>query len=197
MKNTLYYLDLARSVSVNKKEHSVLIYTGRFQPVHIGHLKMVFEALLRADRLIIVFGPCNSTNRLKNPYSPDDCEKMFQTSLGKLKERVIFVRINEHPTDDAWMDEFVMKSQQALQSMVISDSARIGIIGNPRDAGTAEYMNFMEHYLRKRGSGWSICRVASHEPVSATKIRESLFADIPDNSILRKIPVAARRILKI
>lgn len=50
-----------------KKHFALLI--GRFQPLHIGHVKMIVEALKHSDNIIIGIGSAQEANTYKNPLS--------------------------------------------------------------------------------------------------------------------------------
>ena len=45
------------------------LFIGRFQPIHIGHITAITNALKIVDELIIVIGTSNKNIDLNNPFT--------------------------------------------------------------------------------------------------------------------------------
>ncbi|MBU0761501.1 MAG: nicotinamide-nucleotide adenylyltransferase [Candidatus Altiarchaeota archaeon] len=54
---------------------------GRFQPFHIGHLKMVEYVASKCDHLIIGVGSCNKQDTSDNPFTAREREEMIIKSI--------------------------------------------------------------------------------------------------------------------
>jgi nicotinamide-nucleotide adenylyltransferase len=54
---------------------------GRFQPLHLGHIRMIEAAAERSTFLVIGIGSCNSASTLENPFTAEEREEMVKASL--------------------------------------------------------------------------------------------------------------------
>lgn len=54
---------------------------GRFQPLHLGHLKMIEHAAQKSTFLTIGVGSCNSSMTPENPFSAQEREEMIKESV--------------------------------------------------------------------------------------------------------------------
>ena len=59
----------------------VLIYIGRFQPFHQGHLAMLQVALSKAPRVIVVLGSAGGPRTTKNPFTAEERQKIDRKSV--------------------------------------------------------------------------------------------------------------------
>jgi nicotinamide-nucleotide adenylyltransferase len=54
---------------------------GRFQPFHLGHLKLIEIAAENSDRLVIGIGSSQEGNTRENPFTSDERKEMIKNSL--------------------------------------------------------------------------------------------------------------------
>jgi nicotinamide-nucleotide adenylyltransferase len=54
---------------------------GRFQPLHLGHVRMLEHAASNSSYLVIGVGSCNSEPTQENPFSAEEREMMLKESL--------------------------------------------------------------------------------------------------------------------
>lgn len=54
---------------------------GRFQPFHLGHLRLIEEAAKEADDIIIGIGSSQYSGTEQNPFSAEERRKMIQGSI--------------------------------------------------------------------------------------------------------------------
>ena len=57
------------------------LFIGRFQPFHIGHLKIIQEACKKYEKLIIGIGSSQYSNTFDNPFTSDERKEMIEKSL--------------------------------------------------------------------------------------------------------------------
>ena len=57
------------------------LFIGRFQPFHIGHLKVIKWILKKYDKVIIVIGTSQESNTDKNPFSIEERKEMINKTL--------------------------------------------------------------------------------------------------------------------
>ncbi len=58
---------------------------GRFQPFHIGHLRLIEFAARDVDSIIIGIGSSQESNTKKNPFSAAERRRMIENSLSGIK----------------------------------------------------------------------------------------------------------------
>lgn len=57
------------------------LYTGRFQPFHLGHLSAVKQALKQVDQLIIAIGSSQFDHEESNPFTAKERADMIRLTL--------------------------------------------------------------------------------------------------------------------
>lgn len=93
---------------------------GRFQPFHLGHLKMAESAAKKCDFLTIGIGSSNISGTLENPFSADERKKMIKASFKPEipYEIKLIPDLNDPPRWAAWIkkntafDEFYTNSEK-------------------------------------------------------------------------------------
>lgn len=123
-------------------KYTDLVYIGRFQLFHNGHLAVIKRALEVSERVIILVGSANSSRNPRNPFKAVERFIMLGTALeeafGKVtvKERIRIDSINDFPyNDQAWISNV----QSVADYNILGD--RVGIIGFSKDA-TSEYLKW-------------------------------------------------------
>ena len=57
------------------------LFIGRFQPFHIGHLKVILEASKKYKKIIIGIGSSQYCNTIDNPFTYEERKLMIDESL--------------------------------------------------------------------------------------------------------------------
>jgi bifunctional NMN adenylyltransferase/nudix hydrolase len=145
--------------------YDYLVYIGRFQPFHNGHLQVVREALKLTKHLIILVGSANSSRNPRNPFtyteraitiglSVDDCLKDIpKTHAGK---RYSIQPINDYPYNDTGWKTFVQYEvnrviagremrKNGRDKPISYDNISVGIIGFAKDH-TSDYLNWFPNW---------------------------------------------------
>ncbi|MBN2043157.1 MAG: nicotinamide-nucleotide adenylyltransferase [Candidatus Aenigmarchaeota archaeon] len=88
-----------------EREEKVALFVGRFQPFHIGHLKVVRDIIKKYDRLTVVIGgPAEDEPTVKDPFTFREREEMIipvLKSTGKDYELHILKDVND---DKKWIE---------------------------------------------------------------------------------------------
>ena len=73
------------------------VLVGRFQPVHIGHEKIINIGLSLCDKLLVFVGSSNEEGTVRNPYSSDYRISLIERIYSKeIKDgRLIIRKIND------------------------------------------------------------------------------------------------------
>jgi bifunctional NMN adenylyltransferase/nudix hydrolase len=118
------------------------VFIGRFQPFHLGHLKIVNEALKRAEHLVIVIGSAYSAKSAKNPWAASLREDMIRNSLSNEElDRVSFIYAQDYLyNDNLWIAELQQKVFE-----VVGDENRVALIGHEHDR-TSYYMKLFPQW---------------------------------------------------
>lgn len=156
-------------------KYNYLIYIGRFQPVHFGHLHIIQKALLQAEKLIILLGSSQESRTLKNIWTAEERIKMFQSALNadELK-KICFIPIEDIPNDEIWKQYI----QNKINKVIGEKSPSIGLIGHTKDESS---------YYLKLFPQWDYLEVENYQNISATPLRkrflagETTFPEIPNN----------------
>jgi len=73
------------------------LYVGRFQPFHLGHLKVVKMVLKRADQLVIIIGSAQYSHTQNNPFTAGERVLMIREALKEAKISLDRVQITAVP----------------------------------------------------------------------------------------------------
>jgi bifunctional NMN adenylyltransferase/nudix hydrolase len=157
------------------KPFDYLVFIGRFQPFHNGHLSVVCEGLREADRVIVLVGSAHRPRNIRDPWTVDERIEMLRSSIDEQdRERVIFAPL----IDVLYNDELWVRNVQAtIQGLVTAHHVarhrepKIGLIGHSKDHSS---------YYLKLFPRWGSVTAMSVEGLNATQIRKALFS--PDDA---------------
>ncbi len=57
------------------------IYVGRFQPVHMGHVRVIEWILERFDEIVIVVGSAQDSYSIRNPFTASERIEMLERTM--------------------------------------------------------------------------------------------------------------------
>lgn len=158
------------------KEYDFLVFIGRFQPFHRGHLSVVKTALEKSEHLVILCGSAHRPRSNRNPWSTDEREQMIQQSLNEADRKRVHVMplMDIVYNDEAWVSNI----QMTVNGVVTAhhgkphSKAKIGLIGHSKDK-SSYYLNLFPQ--------WGAVQADNHKGVDATLIRQAFFSeDSPD-----------------
>jgi bifunctional NMN adenylyltransferase/nudix hydrolase len=157
------------------KSFDFLVFIGRFQPFHQGHLSVVRQGLREAERVIVLIGSAHRPRNVRDPWTAEERAEMIRAAVGDPdSDRVITVPL----MDVAYNDElWVRNVQSTVQGLVTAHHAprhrepTIGLIGHSKDHSS---------YYLKLFPRWGSVAVDDVDGLNATQIREALFS--PDDT---------------
>ena len=156
------------------------VFIGRFQPLHIGHIDLIYKTLntipIEIDKLIILIGSSNLTCSIKNPFSFEEREEMIRAEFKGMEHKIII-----HPLRDYFYDElaWIERVKNILDYIVpIKDRElnQIKLIGQYKDKSSYYLKSFPYESSRTK---YSILKDKEEQTISAATIRDSLFQDNP------------------
>jgi len=155
---------------MHNKTFDFLVFIGRFQPFHNGHLAVIKEGLAIADELIILCGSAHQPRSIRNPWSYTERETMITGAIAAQDRH----RIHVAPLMDiVYNDESWVRNVQAtVNGIAIAHHGlphklpKIGLIGHSKDH-SSYYLNLFPQ--------WGAINVANQGGISATPLREHIF----------------------
>lgn len=138
------------------KPYDTLIYIGRFQGFHNGHLDSIIQASALCSKLIILVGAATELNE-RNPYSPvivsEDVRSIVRLENSRLNGCLIQVStLDDNPSNEVWIN--------SLKDFVTLSNAT-GIVGYEKDASSS--------YLKWFGD------VLTHIPLEPYRYKQELL----------------------
>ena len=153
-----------------------LVLIGRFQPLHNEHLRVIEEALMQTDHLIIVLGSCNVPRSSKNPFTAAERTSMICDAVSQ-PEKLSFVWSNDYPYNwNLWEEEIIDLVKESVLERLNSglhvrlhglDECNIGLLCPHKDEATSEYLNLFKC--------WEHVDVPVEAPMNATQVRDHIF----------------------
>ena len=88
------------------------VFVGRFQPFHIGHLKVINHILSKEDELVIVVGSAQYSHTLDNPFTAGERIELIRKALDE--EEIATQRYYLIPVEDVnihaiWVSHMVSR----------------------------------------------------------------------------------------
>lgn len=153
-------------------QYDLIVFVGRFQPPHIGHMQVCQAALNQTSNLLILTGSANRPATPTNPWSAKERESMLYAALRDFNldtTRVIVRPLNDQTyNDQKWVESVQIITSSELDRLGLTDNPRVGIIGHDKDESS---------YYLKMFPQWDLIPHAMNEVVHATDIRKMLFED--------------------
>ncbi|WP_321880270.1 bifunctional nicotinamide-nucleotide adenylyltransferase/Nudix hydroxylase [Paraburkholderia bannensis] len=165
-------------MSKHTQRFDALIFIGRFQPPHRGHLDVLRRALSQATRVCILIGSTDRPRTIKDPFSYEERRQMILALLDEdERERVVVAPVQDSTYNDG---DWLRWIQDAVASELgDTTDRRIGLIGHEKDASS--------YYLRMFPQ-WEFVETEATEDISATEIREQLFAERNNSFVSWAVP---------
>ena len=146
-------------------EYDLLVFVGRFQPLHLGHQRVIDIALQKSRRVLVLVGSSWSPRRPRNPFTFEERRKMIRTAYSNVPESKLLI---EPLMDFTYRDEMWVSEVQHLAKEAARDikEPKIGLIGCSKDA-SSYYLNLFPQ--------WGSVKVRFLNPLNATDIRSNIF----------------------
>jgi bifunctional NMN adenylyltransferase/nudix hydrolase len=153
-----------------KYNYDFLVFIGRFQPFHKGHLYVINEALKQGQYVVVLCGSAHQPRSLRNPWLTQEREQMIRSCFSeKDNQRIIFAPL----MDVLYNDELWIRNvQQTIKGITASYynqphlKPKIGLIGHTKDS-TSYYLKLFPQ--------WSSIALENYQNISSTPIRQAFF----------------------
>lgn len=154
-----------------------IVFIGRFQPFHTGHLEVLQQALKLAKKVIVLVGSSSKPRSIKNPWSFEERKAMIMSSAHS--DNVIALPLRDLTyNDQQWTSTVQRIITQQVMSFGWSDKTpSIGLIGCSKDSSS---------YYLKMFPQWGLLEHAMNDVVSATDIR-SLYMSCQSMNFLKSV----------
>ncbi len=154
--------------------YDLLVFIGRFQPLHLGHQEVIDNALSMSKQVLLLVGSANAAPSPRNPFTYNERRAMIKSVYPQVEVR----SLDDHTyNDSAWISEVQGRVKEVLfpkgnwSPDGIKDKS-VGLIGWNKDH-TSFYL--------KMFPDWTSVSVTPTHPLSATTIREHYF--VPENKL--------------
>lgn len=169
------------------KKFDYLVFIGRFQPLHLGHTRVIDAALELADRVIVLCGSATSPRSLRNPWTlnerigmieatyPEefDANRLIVDGIPDLKYRDhLWVGTVQKAVHDIVVQHIHVDKQRGNWTPDGVADKKIGLIGCKKD-NTSYYLDLFPM--------WDSVPVLFLDPLNATDLRNALFAPYVDD----------------
>ena len=144
-----------------------LVFIGRFEPVHLGHLAVLRRALTEARRVIVLVGSANRARNICTPWTAAERIVMLRSALGSDADRVLCAPLRDHLyNENAWIADVQSSVANVIEQAGFSGDAKIGLIGGD-DEPAALYLQAFPQWLR--------IEVPRTDTLTATELRHQFF----------------------
>jgi len=106
------------------------VYLGRFQPLHIGHKKVIERYRNEFDDFALVIGSANKSRTDDNPLTAEEREEVIQECFSDLE----ILHKDDHESDEKWskdlegkVDADIVISQNDLVKQLVKDHTSMEI----------------------------------------------------------------------
>lgn len=107
-----------------------VVYLGRFQPLHIGHKKVIERYMDKFEDFILVIGSANKSRTDDNPLTAEEREEIIRECFPDLK----ILHKDDHEDDELWsrkleekVDADIVISQNDLVKRLVRDHTSMEI----------------------------------------------------------------------
>ena len=89
------------------KKYNRVVFIGRFQPLHQGHIDTINKAFEYADEVFVLVGSSNRPRSIDNPFTFEERKRMI---LGSIKNPGLIVYpINDYRYNDYKWSKQILK----------------------------------------------------------------------------------------
>lgn len=172
------------------KKLDTIVFIGRFQPFHNGHLEVILSALTQAKKVLILVGSSNQPRTPKNPFTFDERRKMINeaviSEVAKTSDtpRPNFAVLSLR--DQKYSDQMWVSDIQSIVNSFTGPDEKIGIIGHTKDDSS---------YYLKMFPQWELIEHGLNEQINATDIRQMMFDRRTPNYLNGVVPNTVRHMI--
>lgn len=155
--------------------YDIVIYIGRFSPVHKAHLRVIEEALKQGTTVLMLIGSSDRPRTIKNPWTYEERVSIIQGAItdkfgADVGGRVCHSPLKDYPySDTLWAlgVQSQVEKIKAAYAEINYPHDKIAIIGCSKDQSS---------YYLKMFPQWDLIEVPVMESgLSATQLRTAFF----------------------
>ena len=152
-------------MSVTSQKFDYLIFIGRFQPPHAGHISVIDKALELSSKIIIILGSAKIAPTIRDPFNTSAREQMIRSCYSEDRnERLLFRSVEDFRYND---DKWISQVRSAVFDLTRKEAnAKIGLIGHSKDHSS---------YYLKLFPDWGHIDVPNYKGLNSTEIRNDFF----------------------
>lgn len=161
------------SHAIADTQYDCLVFIGRFQPMHHGHVAVMEEALRLARQVIVLVGSAWQARSLRNPFTFSERTRMIRSCFDDADNARLEIvpLLDALYNDDVWVRDVQRKVRDIARPQA-NRMPRIALIGaNRRDS------NSQSSYYLSLFPQWESVAVPLREGMEASRIREVIFTE--------------------
>lgn len=155
-----------------------LVFIGRFQPFHNGHLALLRRALREAATVVVVIGSAKRARNVDHPFSDAERVAMIDAAVRALDPdgagRVVYFPVRDRCDDGHWA-----AAVRCALRVVCAGGGICGIVGHETDASTGYLRAFPE---------WDRVLVENWGGIRAAELRRLFFQGVADEKLAAVVP---------
>ena len=146
------------------KKYDIIVFIGRFQPVHNAHVEILKKASELAESVVLIIGSCFQPRTYKNPFHEGERMDMLNMVCNEYNLTNVAIKVN---TDSIYNDQaWAIRIQKLVDSHIWRHNIKVAIIGHDKDESTF-YLNMFPQWEREEAGLF--------EPLHSTDIRDLYF----------------------
>lgn len=175
-------------------QYDYIIFIGRFQPPHNGHIHVIEQALEKSKKLILILGSAQESRTIKNPLTVEKRKeifyKIFESNQKIQANRVHIISIPDYPdSNDKWIKSINDKVME-----IAKEDSKIALIGHYKDESSyytdlfpyefidiGFYHNINAKDLRQACIEGNLHKVSSLAPSYSLESLQEALVHIKDN----------------
>lgn len=156
-------------------KYDYLIYIGRFQPVHRGHVHVIREALKLTKKLIIVLGSHKKAIDTRNPFNTQERMNFINMNLSptEVSNIVYSPQYDYTYNDDRWIASIQASVNTITLSEYTPDKIKVGLVGYEKDHSS---------YYLKKFPFWELVEIEPINIQHSTDFRKTIFENAHDDA---------------
>lgn len=164
------------------KNYDISVFICRAQPLHLGHVHVIKQALEKAKFVAILVGSSFAPRNYRNPWLFEERKQMILNSFSEYSDRITVLPLEDTVYNDA---QWVQNVQQLVSDVVVERFGqniihvgrypRICLIGHSKD-NSSYYLKLFPQWESINVPGY----VSEEFVLAATQIREWYFSDQSD-----------------
>lgn len=160
------------------KAYDFLVFIGRFQPLHRGHLAVIEAGLEQAEHMIVLCGFAHQPRSIRNPWTASEREQMIRNAVrSEEQDRLVIAPL----MDVTYNDQRWECSVQVMVNDIVAEQH--GEPGRQPKVGLIGHCKNQSDYYPNLFPQWGQVTVPDFQDLSSTPVRRQYFSDEGDTYI--------------